>query len=106
MTPAFPRRHGWRRAKRRDAPARPKSRRRPAFVATLVPAWYHISVHRIRLLTLGMVIAAFAGIILAGFWNFILGIIIAAAIFAGFALAAFLSSGPGWFDDDDRHSWH
>ena len=80
----------------------------PAFIATLEPAWYPNCVHRIRLLTLGMVISAFAGIVLAEFWDFILGIVIAGAIFAGFALTAFLSRGPGWFEDDDhdRPSWH
>ena len=80
----------------------------PAFIATPGPAWYSNPVHRIRLLTLGMVISAFTGIILAGFWDFVLGIVSAGAIFVSFALAAFLSRGPGWFEDDDsdRPSWH
>jgi len=67
----------------------------------------YFRMHRIRLLTLGMVSGAFIGVVLAEAWNFILGIVIAAAVFVGFTVAAFLCSGPGWFedDDDDRRSW-
>ena len=63
--------------------------------------------HRVRLLTIGMVMAGFLGVVLSGFWDFTLGIIIAAVVFITFAIAAFLGGGPGWtHDDDDRKSWH
>ena len=63
--------------------------------------------HRIRLLTLGMVTAGFVGTVLAGFWNFILGLVIAVVIFVIFAVVAFMRQGPGWSqdEDDDRKSW-
>jgi uncharacterized membrane protein YoaK (UPF0700 family) len=63
--------------------------------------------HRIRLLTLGMVSGAFVGAVLAMAGNFALGIVIAAAVLVAFAVAALLCRGPGWSedDDDDRKSW-
>jgi hypothetical protein len=59
------------------------------------------------LLTLGMVLAAFTGVVLSGVWNFTMGIVIAVAVFVSFAVAAFLCRGPGWShdEDDDRKSW-
>ena len=55
-----------------------------------------------------MLTAGFIGIGLAGFWNFVLGIIIGVAVFLVFLVAAILRPGPGWThdEDDDRHSWH
>jgi hypothetical protein len=63
--------------------------------------------YRIRLLTLGMVLAAFAGTVLAETWDFIPGIVVAVVIFVIFAIAALVRSGPGWSHDEEeaRKSW-
>jgi len=68
----------------------------------------HVRMHRIRLLTLGALLAAFIGVVLSRYWYFVPGIVIAVIVFLIFAIAAFVKSGPGWSqdDDDDQNSWH
>jgi hypothetical protein len=70
--------------------------------------WYLPPMHRIRLLTLGMVLAVFVGVVLTVTWNFVMGIVLGVAIFVSFAIAAFIRSGPGWSHDEDdaRDSWN
>ncbi len=64
--------------------------------------------HRIRLLTLGLVMAGFIGTVLSECWAFTPAIVIAVAVFVIFAVVAFVRKGPGWShdEDDDRNSWH
>jgi hypothetical protein len=67
----------------------------------------YLRMHRVRLFTLGLVLAAFIGTVLAEVWSFTLGIVIAVIVFVSFAVAALVKGGPGWKKDeeDTRNSW-